>query len=329
MREVTAALSLALCAAALACSRAQDRPADGAGAGQAQPSGTSGSNLPAAVSPFPAGLGGVLAFESDREGRPKIYTLDLGTGRVARLTHGPLWRDEKPAWSPDGRQIAFTSTRAGSYDIYVMNADGSAIRRLTNHVAPEQDPSWAADGRSVIFTAERDGRGELYRVWIDSLKVDRVTTGFDRAIMPAVSPDGRQVAYAGQTIRYFQIHTAPLGAAGDEGVQLTSGEPACRPAWSPDGRQVAFVLGDGPSRLGVLDVATRQARTLFTHPHWLYYPDFSPDGSTVAFSISPEHHAGEDWDLAIVSTAAPDSTFQRLTAGPGNDRLPDWKPSTR
>jgi Tol biopolymer transport system component len=58
---------------------------------------------------------------------------------------------------------------------------------------------------------------------------------------------------------------------------------------------------------------------------WHYYPDWSPDGSLLAISTSPEHHVGEDWDLAIVdpSRATP---LRQLTRGAGNDRLPDWRP---
>ncbi len=57
---------------------------------------------------------------------------------------------------------------------------------------------------------------------------------------------------------------------------------------------------------------------------WHYYRVYSKDGKCIALSVSPQNHQGEDWDLAIV---APDgSGYRRLTAGPGNDRLPDWKP---
>jgi Tol biopolymer transport system component len=58
---------------------------------------------------------------------------------------------------------------------------------------------------------------------------------------------------------------------------------------------------------------------------WSYYPDYSPDGRLVAFSVSPEHHAGEDWDLAIMDLQK-SGQFTRLTAGRGNDRVPDWRP---
>ena len=58
---------------------------------------------------------------------------------------------------------------------------------------------------------------------------------------------------------------------------------------------------------------------------WSYYPDYSPDGRWLAFSVSPEHHRGEDWDLALTDARKP-GTVTRLTSGPGNDRVPDWRP---
>ena len=54
-------------------------------------------------------------------------------------------------------------------------------------------------------------------------------------------------------------------------------------------------------------------------------PDYSPDGRYIAFSVSPQHHEGEDWDLAIMDAQKP-GQFARVTTGPGNDRVPDWKP---
>jgi TolB protein len=324
MRKVILVLGIV---SALACGTEPDSRNDGGDQSRAKTGGGPAS-LPSAVVPFPGGLKGTLVFESDRDGRPKIYTLDLSNGKVAPLTESGDWRDESPKWSPDGKRIAFASTRQGSnFDIFIMNADGSGVERLTDNPAIEHDPVWDPDGRSIIFSGERDGRGELYRVWLESRRVVRLTDGINRAIMPAVSPDGKSVSWAGQTIRYFQIHVRGVSDFRSDSVQLTSGEPACRPAWSPDGQQITYVLGEDPSRLGILSIATKESRTLFKHPKlWLYYPAFSRDAQHVAFSVSPEHHRGEDWDLALISAAAPDTSFQRLTVGPGNDRLPDWKP---
>lgn len=284
--------------------------------------------LPQAVRPFPPGLSGEIVFQSDRGGPTRLYTLELASGAVRRVGPAGDWFDEEPQWSPDGRRIAFASSRGqkDNIDIFVMNADGSNVVRLTDHPAPEQGPAWAADGQSLFFTGTRDGRAEIYRVWLADKRVDRVTSGFDRAIMPAASPDGKYLAYAGQTIMYFQIFLMDLEKGTTQ--QITSGGGACHPNFAHDSQELAFVrLDQEPSRLEA--IRTSGSRVVIADPKlWSYYPDYSSDGRYLAFSVSPEHHRGEDWDLAISDTqkAGP---LVRLTAGPGNDRVPDWRPPVR
>lgn len=297
--------------------------------------------LPEAVSPFPAGLSGTLVFQSDREGRTKIYTLDLATGRVGRLTSDVQYRDEHPRWSPDGSRILFRSNRAhygpsaesGSpdYDLYVMNATGGDVRRLTTDAANENEGTWMPDGRSIVYSSDRDSRGDLYRLWLDDGRVERLTRHFvGRAIMPAASPDGRQVAFAAQTLRrgqfwLFQVHL--LDMASGKTTPLDNAGGSCWPAWGPQGDRLAYVLLDRePSALEMVALGSRERRPLLGDPErWSYYPDFSPDGQWLAFSVSPEHHEGEDWDLAVMPVDRP-GDVRVLTKGRGNDRLPDWKP---
>lgn len=285
-------------------------------------------SLPEVVRPLPAGLSGELLFQSDRGGRARLYVLNVAAGTVRRVGTVGEWFDEEPRWSPDGQRIAFSSTRGGgsNLDIFVMNADGSNIIRLTDHPSPEQGPSWAADGQSLFYTGERDGRAEIYRVWLGDRRVERVTAGIDRAIMPAASPDGKYLAYAGQTIMYFQIYLLELATGTTR--QITVGGGACRPAWSPDSQEVAFVrIAQEPSRLEV--VRETGARVVLEDAKlWSYYPDYTPDGRYLAFSVSAEHHRGEDWDLAVMDPAKP-GAFVRLTQGAGNDRVPDWRPTVR
>jgi Tol biopolymer transport system component len=285
---------------------------------------TTAADVPEVVRPFPQGLRGELLFQSDREGPTRLYIVSLANGAVRRVGTAGDWLDEEPRWSHDGGRIAFSSTRGqkGNLDIFVMNADGSQVTRLTDHAAPEQGPVWAADDKSLFFTGERDGRGEIYRVWLDSKRVDRVTSGINRAIMPATSRDGRYLAYAAQTIMSFQLHLIDLTNGSSR--QITSGGGACRPSFSPDSQEIAFVrLATEPSRLET--VRENGSRVILEHKSlWSYYPDYSPDGRQVAFSLSPAHHEGEDWDLAVMDLARP-GQFVRLTQGRGNDRVPDWK----
>ena len=267
-------------------------------------------------------------FQSDREGPTRLFVLDLATRTQRRIGTAGAWADEDPEWSPDGSRIAFASTRgaAGNFDIFVMNADGGALTRLTDHPAPDQDPAWAPDGRSVYFTSERDGRGEIYRVWLADRRVDRVTNGFNRSIMPAVSRDGRYLAFASQMVVAFQIHLIDFTTG--ERRQITSGGGACKPAFSPDGQELAFVhLDQEPSAMAAVKETGR--RTLVADSKlWSYYPAYSPDGRHIAFSVSPAHHRGEDWDLALTDARQP-GRIERLTSGPGNDRVPHWRPAIR
>jgi len=293
--------------------------------------------VPQVTAPFPTGLSGTLVFQSDLagpgnpQGRTRIYTMNLTTGAVVPLTHGRDHRDENPRWSPDGARIAFKSNRGGhAYDIYVMDADGRNAVRLTDHPANDHDPAWMPDGQSLIFNSERDSRGDLYRVWLTDRRVERLTRNFvGRAIMPNVSPDGRSVAFAAQTLARlqfweFQIHVLDLASGRTRALDNSGG--ACWPAWSPDGRSLASVLlATEPSTIQIRDADGGAARSLRGDPVlWHYYPEWSGDGRWLALSVSPAHHEGEDWDLAI-APADGSRPLQRLTSGPGNDRLPDWK----
>jgi Tol biopolymer transport system component len=297
--------------------------------------------LPQTASPFQAATTGTLVFQSDVAGRPKIFTVDVATGQVRQITQGTEWRDESPRWSPDGQSIAFTSNRAHygatpeagtpDLDVHVMRADGSQVRRITTDPGNDHDPSWLPDGQSLVFSSDRASRGDLYRVRLSDGHTTRLTTNFvGRAIMPAVSPDGAKVAFAAQTLRVgafwnFQVHLLDLASGRTEPVPASGG--ACWPAWSPDGRVLYSVqLDSEPSAIQRRDLSNGAVQVAHaSETLWSYYPRVSPDGQWLALSVSPEHHDGENWDLALVSTA--DSSRRiPLTTGPGNDRLPDWRP---
>jgi Tol biopolymer transport system component len=303
-------------------------------------SSASAQQGPTAVSPFPRGLSGTLAFQSDvrttanPNARVRVYTLNLETGTIAAIGGGDDWSDEQPRWSPDGKRVAFVSNRGGSYNIYTMDADGRNVVRHTNHAGNDRDPSWAPDGQSLVFSSDRDrgvGRSDLYRLWIGDGAVERLTTFFEGyAFMPAVSPDGNWVAFVATTFPtpdgfVNQVHVLELATRMTWPFDVSAA--GCWPSWSPDGSKIAHVLlNSEPSTIQLISSFGDAPQPLPGEPgRWFYYPDWSPDNRLLAVSISPEHHQGEDWDLAIVdpSRALP---LQRLTTGAGNDRVPDWKP---
>src|SRR5687768_10118363 len=298
---------------------------------------------PTAVSPFPRGLSGTIAFQSDvrssinPNGRKKIYTIDVATGTITALTRTGDWNDEQPRWSPDGRRIAFNSDRSGSYNLYVMDADGGNVTRLTDHPGADYDPTWLPDGESMVFTSDRDrgrNRWDLYRLWVADRSVERLTHSFEGfAFMPTVSPDGNWLAFVPSPFPVEggwanQVHVLDLATGMTWPFDMTG--PGCWPNWSPDGTSIAHVyLGSEPSNIQIVSsFGDRPQPVPGENSRWHYYPDWSPDGQLLVVSVSPEHHDGEDWDLAIVdpSRTAP---ARRLTSGTGNDRLPDWRPPIR
>jgi TolB protein len=100
-----------------------------------------------------------MAFVSDRGGSPQVYVAEIGE-KPKRLTyHGNY--NVSPAWSPDGRFIAYTARLAGNFEICVIDADGENVRQLTFDPAEDDDPSWAPDSRHIVFSSTSKGRRQL------------------------------------------------------------------------------------------------------------------------------------------------------------------------
>ena len=157
--------------------------------------------VPAAVVP---GANGRIVFESDRDGDVEIYTVapqgELGKrGTPAKqLTRNRAY-DLYPAWSPNGKQIAFMGDRNGNNEIYVMDTDGSHQRRLTNTGARDEMPAWSPDGTKIAFTSNRDGNDEIYVMnALDGANQTNLTKNPGNDYLPSWDPDPKNqiIAFA-------------------------------------------------------------------------------------------------------------------------------------
>ncbi|WP_405095168.1 VWA domain-containing protein [Micromonospora sp. NBC_01412] len=170
-----------------------------------------------------------------------------------RLVGGP-GTVAHPALSPDGRQVAFTSDRAGNADIWVVRVDGSGLRRLTDHPAEDSWPTWSPDGARIAFGSTRgDPAGDVWVLPAGGGAAVRVTDGPAAEGQPAWSPDGARIAFT--TTRFAPagdpaFRTVATVAPGGGPVTRAVPGPrdAAEPAWSPDGARIAFTsVRDDPA----------------------------------------------------------------------------------
>jgi Tol biopolymer transport system component len=168
----------------------------------------------------------------------RIYAVSVdGLDRTKLTSHARGQQDIAPAWSPDGAKIAFASDRDGTLpEIYVMNADGSAERRLTFGAGLDADPAWSPDGTKIAFTrCCADGSSEIYVMNANGSGLVNLTSSPSREESgPAWSPDGTQIAYAAYPAGGGDIDLYVMNADGSAQTQLTTvPKPDLAPTWQP------------------------------------------------------------------------------------------------
>ena len=168
-----------------------------------------------------------LAFAFDKtspgQGDIEIYVIDAGgeNQRPIITSPGRLSHEEWPAWSPDGKQLAFTSTRDGNQELYVCAADGSDIRRMTVDPAIDAHPSWSTDGKQIAFTTSRWGDLEIAVINSDGTGLRRVTESRGLDDYPAWSPDGSQLAFTSNRDGNFEIYVTESSGARCQNITVS------------------------------------------------------------------------------------------------------------
>jgi dipeptidyl aminopeptidase/acylaminoacyl peptidase len=245
---------------------------------------------------------------SIRAGQAEIFSVDPRGGPIQQLTRRPEgftgthYLDIDPAWSPDGREIVFSSNRAGGSDLYRMDADGSHEARIASIPGPETEPAWSRDGTRILFVGRSSDA--LDAVW--SMKLD----GTDRRRLtqpdvlaeasPSWSPVSERVAFAWEADLWLSdpdgsnqanVTNTGLVELGDQDLWLGEAEPD----WSPDGRRLVFSMRNrlGGDYYGLWTIGSdgrsRRRLTALTEPVTCCGgPAWSPDGDQVAFGTGPD-----------------------------------------
>ncbi len=215
-----------------------------------------------------AARGGRRRYQWDFDPHSELYTVRFdGTG-LTRLTQADGY-DAEGSFSPDGKQIVFTSTRDGDPDIYVMNADGTNVRQITNAPGYDGGPFFSPDARWIIFRSDRHEKDmlQLFLVSVDGQTEVQLTDNNKHVNWcPYFHPDAKSLVWSGADYTTgrgtFHLFTMQLDWSGDRPkggkvTQITDHEKMdVLPVFSPDGRQLMWTStrsADGSSQLFLAD----------------------------------------------------------------------------
>jgi Tol biopolymer transport system component len=251
--------------------------------------------------------GNSIAFFSDRGGNPDIYIMKADGSQVEQLTRDAFAslyfmksaEDSNPSWSPDGSQIAFESGRHNqmltyvNHDIYVMAADGSNVKRLTNDGADEGGPRWSPSGDSIAYVkmeyfSDEDiienPTWDIYVMKVDGTQLIQLTKDSSNELEPSWSPDGTKIAFiSDRNGPDFDIYV--MNADGSNLTQLTDDAAnEFGPVWSPDGTQIVFNSDrNGNVQLFLMSIDGYNLVPLTEDSSNSAYANWSPDGTRIVF----------------------------------------------
>ena len=293
-----------------------------------------------------------VAFLSDRTGNLDIYITTMVTGfPTVNLTNHPA-ADDAFCWSPTGNQLAFLSNRSGSWELWVINANGSGATQLTANGGTKADPAWSPAGNKIAFVYNSD----ICVYDLTTNTSQNLTMGNGNNRMPCWSLFGNKIVFASDRSGNWDIWV--MDANGANPTQLTSDpQDEQRPVWSPNNLKIAFERGN---HVWVMDAnganpvnISSGAGTLNRWPTWSanslivffegdgdiyrndptgttlvkithtgnnYTPNCPKSGSGVAFlssnSGNPEIYFMTIWG----------SSVQNISNDPAVDELPIWAP---
>ena len=199
-----------------------------------------------------------LYYTSYKNNHADIFYHDLSTG--ARRTFARYGGSNmSPSVSPDGNRVAMILSKDGWTDLYVCNADGTGLKRLTTSPQDESSPCWSHDGKWICFAAKEKEHRALCKISAAGGKMQQISTGgLSLPSEPDWSPDNKWIAFTVQHSGDFQICVVP--AEGGTATQLVEGED---PSWAPNSRTLAYARREGGRyTLGLLDVPTNQHKDI-------------------------------------------------------------------
>lgn len=249
------------------------------------------SFLIAGIAPADELAGQKLLVTSVRTGDTEVFIADPAMGDMFNVSRSPGSEDRYPCWSPNGKQICFMSDREHATNLWIMNADGSRVRRLNRTPAVCYMPSWqkTPQGERIVY-GKHGERPEMASIKPDGTHQQILGEGHD----PTLSPDGKLITYTGHQGGGVTVFVMQYDGTGKrQVVQEISKVGATFPNWSPDSRQIVYSFPVGEAlELFVINLDGTEARqiTTFGGTSVCTPSAWSPDGQWIAFRRTDERY---------------------------------------
>ncbi|MDR3092421.1 MAG: Tol-Pal system beta propeller repeat protein TolB [Endomicrobium sp.] len=261
-----------------------------------------------------------IVFVNDGTRFKELYIIDYDGYNLRKLT-----KDNKinilPKWSPDGKQIIYTSYLYNNPDLFVLDFVKNRRSIISKYQGLNASGSFSPDGKKILLTLSRGRYPNLYLINMSGEILRRMTEGSYIDTSPSLAPNGQEVVFISDRPGYPQLYI--MSVDGGNIRRLTTSGSCDSPSWSPRGDKIVFTMrqSKGNYDLYVYDLPTAKITKLTNNHRNNENPTWSPDGRFVTF-YSNISGKGEIYIMAIDG-----SGIRKLVELPGTSYTPSWSPT--